>query len=53
MAAASKLGGAKVRLADGTRLEIICDTIDGFLNPHDEYLCVGGLKLLPSFYRIR
>lgn len=32
-------GTAIVRLPSGERLTITCETIEGFLNPHDEYLC--------------
>ena len=28
-----------MRLPDGERLTITCQTIEGFLNPHDDYLC--------------
>ena len=28
-----------MRLPDGDRLTITCQTIEGFLNPHDDYLC--------------
>lgn len=32
-------GTAVVRLASGERLRFTCETIEGFLNPHDDYLC--------------
>lgn len=32
-------GTAIVRLPDGETLTITCETIEGFLNPHDDYLC--------------
>ena len=38
-------GRAFIRLADRTRLEIVCETIDGFLNPHDEYLCSEHISI--------
>lgn len=38
-------GTAIVRLAGGERLTITCETIEGFLNPHDDYLCSEHISL--------
>jgi hypothetical protein len=32
-------GTALVRLSSGETLDITCETVEGFLNPHDDYLC--------------
>ncbi|MEM7141413.1 MAG: hypothetical protein AAF548_10320 [Actinomycetota bacterium] len=38
-------GDAYVRTKEGEQLHISCRTVEGFLNPHDEYLCSEHISI--------
>jgi hypothetical protein len=38
-------GTALVRLASGEQLTVTCETVEGFLNPHDDYLCSEHISI--------